>query len=356
MSNEPLEVWIQVEYPGYDYTSPIGIENFATGPLTAYHRLFIDVSDEDPTESSLTVIQPKGGEYLEVGGDYEITWESEGPIDDVRIDLSTNGGSTYDFEITPSTPNDGALHWTIPDRPTTEARILITALNVPGIADDSDENFTIWTPASNFIYGFSDSGPFEYCYWNDNATLFMNMLNLPLEGPYANNELVRWYEPHTKGYRNFEDFQELIEDLGYMYEYVESEPFVPINTEGVKMLIIATYLATDMEYSHEEIVEIEELLDGGGIVIILLDYPGCYTDEGYNTVDKLLVDLGAQFSIQHREEISGQYVFTDITSDPITAGVEEWYGSLAGLFDVFGDGISLIRADDGRTTVCKSPW
>ena len=356
MSNEPLKVWIEVYYPDYDYTSPVGIHNYATGPLAAYHLVYIDVDDEAPVDPHITVIQPNGGEYLEIDSDYEITWESEGPINDVRIDLSTDGGSTYATEIVASTTNDGSFDWIVPDEPTSEARIRIEALDMPGIADESDENFTIWTPAINFIYGFADSQCFEYVLNGDNTTLFTNMLELPLEGPYADNNIVMWYEPHTTGYKNYVDFQEFIEDLGYTYVYVEHEPFVPIDTEGVKMLIVMTYFSTDIEYSPEEIAEIEELLYGGGICIVLIDHPGCYGSNGYDVVDKLLLDLGAGFSAVHGEQITGDYTCTDITDDPITANVNEWYGIHTAFYEVADSGTSLIRAVDGRTVLCKSPW
>jgi hypothetical protein len=356
-SNEPFRVWIEVYYPDYDYTSPVGVGNLASGALAAYHLVYIDVNDQPPGDYSITVLQPNGGEYLQIGSDYEIKWESEGTINNVRIDLSTDGGSTYATEIVASTPNDGSFDWTVPDSPTSEARIRVEALDVPGVMDESDENFTIWAFSGNYIYGFADSQQFEHVYEADNATLFTNMLNLPLEGPYADNNIVMYYEPHTTGYKSFPDFQQLVEDLGYTYLYVENNPFVPLDTEGVKMLIIVTFFSTDIEYSPEEIAEIEELLDGGGICIILIDHPGCYSQHGYAVVDKLLVDLGAGFSVWHDQREISEYVFTDITDDPITAGVDEWYGIDTAFFEIIGNGTSLIRSDEsGRTVVCKSPW
>ena len=52
ITNGDQPVWIEVSYPGYDYASPVGVPNDATGPLTAYFKTQVHVLDYDPTVSS----------------------------------------------------------------------------------------------------------------------------------------------------------------------------------------------------------------------------------------------------------------------------------------------------------------
>jgi len=60
----------------------------------------------------------------------------------VKIQYSTNGGSSWS-PVKSSTPDDGSYSWTIPDTPTTQARVKITYLGYTSNYDISDANFTI---------------------------------------------------------------------------------------------------------------------------------------------------------------------------------------------------------------------
>jgi len=93
------------------------------------------------TLSPLTVTAPDGGEVWTAGTEQLITWT--GPPDgDVRIELSTDGGISYQT-IFGSTPNDGAQQWTVPEQFSTQARIRITHVSDPAQTDVSDGDFEI---------------------------------------------------------------------------------------------------------------------------------------------------------------------------------------------------------------------
>jgi hypothetical protein len=49
-STDPVPVWIQIVYPGLDYSNPLGIQNEADGVLSSYFRVDVPVNEGTPTE------------------------------------------------------------------------------------------------------------------------------------------------------------------------------------------------------------------------------------------------------------------------------------------------------------------
>jgi hypothetical protein len=90
----------------------------------------------------LTVVSPNGGEVWPVGSTQTIRWRSVGVSGSVRIDISRDGGSTWET-IIPNTSNDGDESWIVKGPPTTHARIRVVSLENPSLWDISDRDFTI---------------------------------------------------------------------------------------------------------------------------------------------------------------------------------------------------------------------
>ena len=128
-----------------------------TGPATAQARIRVtstadpavsDVSNVNFTIASpfLTVTKPNGSaDVWTVGTKPTITWDSNlGSLEKVRIDLSTDGGVTYPIVVLSGTPSDGKQAvvvqsgWTSPS-----ARVRITWIKNPAVADASDANFKV---------------------------------------------------------------------------------------------------------------------------------------------------------------------------------------------------------------------
>jgi proprotein convertase P-domain-containing protein/VCBS repeat protein len=105
----------------------------------------LDASDADFTISSSAAVQvafPNGGESQVVGTIEPIAWTSSGLIGDVKIDYSTNGGLTWN-PIYGSTENDGFALWTVQGPVTGQARIRVSSVADPTLADISNSSFTI---------------------------------------------------------------------------------------------------------------------------------------------------------------------------------------------------------------------
>jgi hypothetical protein len=95
--------------------------------------------------AQVVVTSPNGGEVWTVGSQRAITWTGNlGSSDNVKIQLSLNGGGTYPITVTSSTPSDGTQTFTIPSGWRSQnARIRVTWVKNGGVTDVSDANFVI---------------------------------------------------------------------------------------------------------------------------------------------------------------------------------------------------------------------
>ncbi len=68
---------------------------------------------------TLSVTSPNGGESWTAGSVHNITWTTTGTVANVKIEVSTDGGSNY-TTIVASTANTGSYSWTVPNTPGAE--------------------------------------------------------------------------------------------------------------------------------------------------------------------------------------------------------------------------------------------
>ncbi|MCP4221247.1 MAG: hypothetical protein GY765_41860, partial [bacterium] len=134
----------------YDWLVPIEAVGLTT--TIKIREVGGDVSDVSdavftviaPVANTITVTAPNGGENWEVGSNQTIGWISSGSIANVKIDLSTDNGGSWDG-IAASTPNNGSFSWTVTDTPSTACLIRITD-TASSTTDNSDTAFTITRP------------------------------------------------------------------------------------------------------------------------------------------------------------------------------------------------------------------
>ncbi|MBN2347465.1 MAG: PKD domain-containing protein, partial [Bacteroidales bacterium] len=126
-------------------------------------------TDTDTVEISVTepvpfieVISPNGGEQLQVGTLFDITWTSFGTSGNVHIEYSVTNGSAWS-DVIASTPDNGLYSWTIPNDPSFECLIRIS---------DTDANPT---DQSNAIFRISSDPPLHFVpVWINNGQDHMN--------------------------------------------------------------------------------------------------------------------------------------------------------------------------------------
>jgi len=94
------------------------------------------------TQKALTVLTPNGGEKLERGRTFSVTWNDH-LTENVKIELLK--GNDVFSSIAASAPSSGAFDWTIPAdiAPGSDYRVKITSVSDANTSDLSDSNFTI---------------------------------------------------------------------------------------------------------------------------------------------------------------------------------------------------------------------
>ena len=111
-----------------------------------------DKSDNSFTISAyeLILITPNGGECYVPGSTVSIVWEDT-PVADIKIEYTTDNGSSW-IEIIDETPTStGSYNWTIPSSVSDLCKVKITDITNGTIYDESDDTFEITNEVSNAL-------------------------------------------------------------------------------------------------------------------------------------------------------------------------------------------------------------
>ena len=107
----------------------------------------------------VAVLAPRGGEQLQPGVDYTITWTAADNVgvDSVDVDVAFAGAAGPWFALAHGLANSGSWTWTVPDFASDSAFVRVTAYDLArndGVAMN-DSGFTIASQAA----GVGDGGP-----------------------------------------------------------------------------------------------------------------------------------------------------------------------------------------------------
>jgi hypothetical protein len=175
----------------------------------------MDVSDAvfsiiSPSQASITVTTPNGGESLTVDSTYDITWDSTGTVNNIKIEYSTNRGASW-TDVVQSTVNNGSYNWTVPDTPSDNCLVKISGIDSDEEPSDvSDSVFSIASasslvltspngeetlhPEENFLIKWESDkniGNIKLEYSPDNGTTY-----LPIGDRIPNTSSYQWQVPH----------------------------------------------------------------------------------------------------------------------------------------------------------------
>ena len=96
-------------------------------------------------KDTLTVTSPNGGESWEATSVHTITWTTQGSVGNVKIEYSTNGGTSY-TDIVASASNSGTYSWTVPNTPSSNCLVRISEASSGMPSDVSNAAFAIAPP------------------------------------------------------------------------------------------------------------------------------------------------------------------------------------------------------------------
>ncbi|MFH0733773.1 MAG: T9SS type A sorting domain-containing protein [bacterium] len=199
------------------YPVSSGTYNWSIGNISASNNARIRISD---SESGLTIVStsntfnivnlkvdsPNGGEFWQAGTIKNITWTSSVP-GNLKIDYSSNNGSSWNNIIASILASNNSYSWNIPvTLSSKQVKIRIINLDTPSIADSSDSAFKIgnvtitspigneyWQIGTQQVINFSTSGSVDEVdiyYSLDNITWTPIVLNHPaITGVYTWNML-----------------------------------------------------------------------------------------------------------------------------------------------------------------------
>ena len=95
------------------------------------------------TADDRELTSPNGSENWFAGTNHTISWRNATYLDiNVKIEYSIDNGVSWQTIIA-STPNDGSHTWTVPNSPTSAAKVRISEVGDATASDISDANFTI---------------------------------------------------------------------------------------------------------------------------------------------------------------------------------------------------------------------
>jgi uncharacterized protein (TIGR02145 family) len=117
----------------------------------SYSNVLENKVEQDYTATAtakVTVMSPKGGENWLVGSTQNITW-TQSNITNIKIEYTTNNGTSWTMIIETTSANSGSYLWTIPNTVSINCKIRISDASNNLIMDTSKESFQISAAYSN---------------------------------------------------------------------------------------------------------------------------------------------------------------------------------------------------------------
>ncbi len=139
-------VKVKASQNNYSWTIPYAI-NSSNVRILVNDCKFTNVNDTTDKFTIypplLKVVTPNGGEYIQGGKNYQISWQSSPDVKNVRIQYRVSPSSSW-ISVVQSYPADSLkMNWNVPQITTDSAQIKITDVLQPFITDSSDNIFKV---------------------------------------------------------------------------------------------------------------------------------------------------------------------------------------------------------------------
>lgn len=126
-----------------------------TGTVVGSNGTILRTTTGGEPPQSITLLSPTGGESYPLNSTQLISWDASG-FATVKIELSTNGGSTWS-EISPGVPaTNMGYNWLVSGTPSTQCRIRIRNTSDSTVSSISAGNFSITPPIVSSSYGYAE--------------------------------------------------------------------------------------------------------------------------------------------------------------------------------------------------------
>jgi hypothetical protein len=127
---------------------------YGRGVIDAYAAV-LAVMVTDTTPPTVTVTSPNGGEVLNSGSTFPVTWTASDNIGVTQSAIfhSSNGGGSYNLVATLG-GNPGTYNWTVPNTPSTQNLIRVDVADAAGntASDASNAVFTIQAAPGPYVW------------------------------------------------------------------------------------------------------------------------------------------------------------------------------------------------------------
>ncbi|MEM6989615.1 MAG: metallophosphoesterase family protein [Myxococcota bacterium] len=102
---------------------------------------------------AIVVAQPNGGETLGAGVPYDVRWATEGSVDNVALEYSTNNGDDWTV-IEESVPNTGTYEWAVPGVDSDYGLIRVRDADGGALVDESNGVFSMSSQSDIDVIGW----------------------------------------------------------------------------------------------------------------------------------------------------------------------------------------------------------
>jgi len=132
-----------------DWASALAIDNLDNVYVTGYSDgngtldyATLKYTKDDYYSGQIVLLTPNNGEELVGGSRYNITWETEGVVENVLIEYSIDNGGNW--IVVDTVENTGSYFWEVPLANSQQCLVSVSDAIDAGVSDVSDTVFTIY--------------------------------------------------------------------------------------------------------------------------------------------------------------------------------------------------------------------